>query len=233
MAKRQQIREERRRKEQRTRLLWVGAGVLVLLVLLAIILPNVLPGANRVSAADIQQAEQRPHPQADMNRLGDPNAPVIVVEYADYLCSHCQDYALNTEGLFIQTFVETGQVYYEYLPVNLQNPGRTESIEATYCAGDQDAFWPYKDLVYTNIVRTPNALGSNYLTAYAESLNLDLDAFNNCIRSGKYADMNAANLQLGRDDGIPGTPTFVVNGTLASRVELFQAVENELTRLGR
>jgi protein-disulfide isomerase len=232
MAKRQDIRAKRRQQEQRSRLIWIGALVVGVILLLAIVLPLVLPGLNRVEAADIQMAEEKPHPQADFNRLGNPDAPVKVVEFADYLCSHCQTYALNTERLFIETYVETGQVYYEYLPLSLQAGVPTESVEATYCAGDQDAFWPFKDLVYTNIVKTQNAISRNYLNTYAEVLGLNMQTFNECMR-GKYRNMNQQNLMLGQQANIPGTPTFVVNGTKASRVDLFQVVDAELAKAGQ
>jgi protein-disulfide isomerase len=180
----------------------------------------------------LAQPPTKTYPQADGNKLGSPDAPVTVVEFADYLCSHCQDYALNDEQAVIDTYVASGRVYYEYLSIAAEDPSQTRAIEATYCAGDQGALWPYRDLVYANAARTSGALGSDYLTAYARSLELDMGAFDQCLRSGKYGTVNAENLEKAAAANIPGTPTFMVNGTRASRVNLTQVIEAELAKTG-
>jgi protein-disulfide isomerase len=232
MAKRQQIREERRRKQMRNRILGIGGLVLVLAVMLAIIIPLVLRGGGRIATSDLVQPVEKPYPQADFNNLGDPAAPVRVVGFADYLCNHCQEFVVRDEARFIQNYVASGQVFYEYYSLAALAPNRTRPVEATYCAGDQGAFWPYRELAYTNIAANRDALEDPYLTAYAEALNLDMNAFNSCLNGGTYRNTNRENLARGSEAGIPGTPTFIVNGTMASRLDLEQVVEQELARLG-
>jgi protein-disulfide isomerase len=231
MGKRQEIRDRRRKEQLGKRLLWTGAGVIILAVILALALPYFLSGNTRIAAADLTQPPEKPFPQAEFNRLGNPDAPVKVVEFADYLCSHCQVFALIEERPFIERYVASGQVHFEYLSVALTRPEQTQPIEATYCAGDQGAFWEYRDLVYANIAENPNALNDNYLTAYAEALGLNTGDFNNCIRSGKHRSLIQETLGKARDAGIPGTPTFLVNGAMATRLDLSQVVDSELAKI--
>lgn len=231
MGKRQRIREQRRREQLARRLLWIGLAVVTLAAILALALPPILASNTRIDIADLAQPPDKSYPQADINRLGDPNAPVTVVEFGDYLCSHCQDYALKDEEPIIERYIATGQVQYEYLPIALSNPSQIEPIEATFCAGDQGAFWPYRDLVYANVVKNVSAVNSNYLVAYAESLGLDTAEFNDCLRSGKHRPSVQEALDRAREAKIPGTPTFLVNGVEANRLNLSQVIDNELAKV--
>lgn len=232
MSKRVEIREQRRRDEIRKKAIGYGALALLLVSIIALVYFLTRP-AGQVAASEVAKPEAKTYPDAAQNMLGKADAPVKVVEYADYLCSHCQEYALKQEGPFIEQYVTTGQVSYEYRPVALQSPNDTESIEATYCAGDQDAFWPYKDMVYTNIVKSQSTvvLGSSYLTAYAEALKLNTNEFNQCMSSNKYANKASENLAKAREANIPGTPTFIVNGVQTSRLELGNVVAAELAKV--
>jgi protein-disulfide isomerase len=232
MGKRQTIREQRRKQQVRQRWLWGGVLVVIAAVLVTLVLMAVLPSLDRIDPSELTQAPEKPFPQADFNHLGKPDAPVTVVEYADYLCSHCQEYTTKDEKAFIERYVASGLVQYEYLSVAFQAPNETKPIEATYCAGDQDAFWPYRDLVYANIAGNPNALGDRYLTAYAEAINLDMSAFNSCLRSGKYRSLNQENIQKASEAEIPGTPAFIVNGAKANRLDLHTVVDSELAKVG-
>jgi len=231
-GKRQILREQRRKRQLRQRLLWGGGIVAAAAVIIALVVLAVLPSIRGIDPAQLTKAVEKPYPEADFNRLGKPDAPVTVVEYADYMCSHCQEYTLDDEKAFIEQYIATGLVHYEYLSVALQVPNQTKPIEATYCAGDQGTFWPYRDLVYANIVGNPNALGDSYLTAYAKALDLDMSAFNSCLKTGKYSTLNAENIDKGRAAEIPGTPAFIVNGTKADRLNLHSVVDSELTKAG-
>ena len=232
-SKRQELRDRRRSEERRSKLTGYGALALLVVGVIAVVVAFVLPSLRGVDTSNIIRAEEKPAPQANFNMLGDANAPVKVVEFADYLCSHCQDYAINQELTIIKNYVETGRITYEYLPLALQVPNMTRPVEATYCAGDQNAFWPYKDLVYANVVENTNALGDDYLTGYAEVLELDMGQFNECLSSGKYREKQQENLAKAREAEIPGTPTFLVNGTQASRLELVSVIEAELAKAGK
>ncbi len=81
--------------------------------------------------------------------IGDPNAPVKVEEFSDFRCSHCQNFALNYEADFIKKYVDTGLVYLTFHNYAFLAEDSTDAAEATYCAAEQNAFWQYKNLLYT------------------------------------------------------------------------------------
>jgi len=82
------------------------------------------------------------HPEAKFNTMGDPNAPVRIIEYADFQCPYCLQYWRATEPQIIKTYVATGKVYYEYRSVGaFIGPDSALAAEAVYCAGDQNKFW--------------------------------------------------------------------------------------------
>jgi protein-disulfide isomerase len=215
MSKRQEMRDKRR-KQQQTQRIVIGSIVLLgaLLISLALILPNLNQDAPPL-AVDLKE-----RPQADFNRMGDPNAPITITEFSDYKCSHCATFALETEPLLVEEYVETGKVYFIYRSMGgWISPESLLAIEATYCAGDENKFWEFHDLVFMNQTST---LNNSLMKAFAEQLGLDESNFNSCLSSGKYRELSNQDAADGTALGVQGTPTFIitykVNGEERQRV---------------
>ncbi len=91
-----------------------------------------------------------------------------------------------------------------------------ESIDAAlaaHCAGDQNKFWEYHDLLFGS--RTGENVGDfkrENLDKFATQLNLNMDQFKQCVDSKKYADFLTAERQEGQRNGVSSTPTIFVNG---------------------
>ena len=177
----------------------------------------------------------------DRNTLGDPNAPVVIEEYSDFGCSHCADFALGTKKLIEQEYIESGQVYLVFHSVGslLGSPATLQAAEGAYCAADQNAFWPFHDLIFANQValfQNRNADISRTLGQFAEILDLDPDQFDTCLSERKYKDLAAQDEVDARQKGIDGTPTFIVNGVELignQPFEIFQQViEEALVKAG-
>lgn len=214
MSKRQEIRDKRR-KQQQTQRIVIGSVVLLgaLLVAFALIFPNL--NQNTVSAIDLKA-----RPQADFNRMGDPNAPITITEFSDYKCSHCATFALETEPLLVDQYVTTGKVYFVYRSMGgWINPQSLLAIEASYCAGDENKFWEFHDLVFMN--QTTN-FSNSLMKEFAKQLNLNESDFNSCLSTGKYKDASNQDGIDGQALGVEGTPTFIltykVNGEERQRV---------------
>ncbi len=100
-----------------------------------------------------------------------------------------------------------------YLDFVFLGPESVAAAEASHCAQDQDRFWEYHDLLYTN--QTGENVGDftrENLLKFAAELRLDQEAFAECLDSHKYRDFVLVSTQEGRRLGIQGTPTIFVNG---------------------
>ncbi len=209
MSKRQEFREKRRRAQQRSQLLTL-AGVTLFAVAAAyfLIYPNVKP-VEMVTITPIAR------PEVDFNNVGDPNAPVKLAEYSDFQCPFCARFSKDTEQQLLDAYVATGKVYFTYHSVGeFIGPESVAAAEAAYCAGDQGKFWEYHDMIFAN-QRGENEgwFSSRRLTAFAETLGLEVSAFNACFNNGKYAAMVSQDFTDGRDAGIQSTPTFILTYT--------------------
>lgn len=80
--------------------------------------------------------------------LGDPDAPVVLVEYSDFSCGFCKRHNDQTKQQIIANHVETGEVY--YVRKDFISVGTSLSAEAAHCAGEQDAYWDMVDVLYAN-----------------------------------------------------------------------------------
>jgi protein-disulfide isomerase len=145
---------------------------------------------------------------------GDPNAPVTIAEFADYQCPGCGAFALSVKPQLELSYVQSGKaklVFYDF-PLLSIHPHAFLAARAARCAGDQDRFWEYHDNLFRN---QPTWAGRSEVVGdfidYAEATGLDTDSFEACLKSDRHADVVTANLELGNQLGISGTPTIMVS----------------------
>ncbi len=214
MSKRQEMREKRM-KQQRNQRIIIGAVILLGALLVAFAL--ILPGLNQQNATSAYEFKERPQP--DFNRMGDPNAPITITVFSDYKCGHCAAFALQTEPLLIDEYIKTGKVYFVYRSMGAWTSPSTLAVEASYCAGDENKFWEFHDLIFIN--QTAN-FSNSLMSQFANQLGLNMDNFNACLSSGKYRSLAEQDAAEGAARGVQGTPTFFityqVNGEPKERV---------------
>jgi protein-disulfide isomerase len=171
---------------------------------------------SSAAAPNVVMPPARDHPQANGNKMGDPNALVKIVEYADFQCPYCMRYWQQTGPLIIQNYVATGKVYYEYRSVGgFIGQGSADAANAAYCAGDQNKFWGYRDVLFANW--TGENVGDftpDKLRQFAAAIYLNMDQFNTCINTGAHMDQVNQDVSAAKAAGVSGTPAFVVNGKL-------------------
>jgi len=211
MSKRQVRREQRRRAEQRSRMtVIIGVALVALAAAAFLILPNFTP------VGEIRPATAVTRPQVDGNTAGDPNAPVKMEEFSDYQCPYCARFAQDTEAQIMDAYVATGQVYFVYRSFGSWiGPESGDAAEASYCAGDQGKFWEMHDIIFAN--HNGENIGdytSKRLTAFAETIGLDMGQFRSCFNGGTYADRVQQDLTDGNAAGIKATPSFVLSYTV-------------------
>lgn len=223
MSKRAQIREKRRKARQRQRLitiLLISGGALILAAIL--IWPNIRPIGEFVLPDPVE------HPMAEGMAMGDPDAPVVIEEYSDFLCTFCQQFATQTEERLIEEYISTGKVYFVYKPYPLQQESFAP-LEAGMCAAEQDKFWDYHDVLFANQEgHSAQAYSPRRLEAFAEALDLDVDQFNDCVRSNRFSeDVRASQLE-GVNRGVSSTPTFFLNGRMIEGAQPFSFFQTEI-----
>lgn len=144
--------------------------------------------------------------------LGDPKAPVTLVEFGDFQCPFCARFFQTTEQEIIEKYVKTGKVRFVYrdFPIAAIHSEAQKSAEAAECANEQGKFWPYHNRLY----QRQSELGLQNYKKWAAELDLNFEQFNECLDSGKYAKEVEKDLQDGQAAGVNGTPTTFVNGRI-------------------
>ncbi|WP_299293854.1 DsbA family protein [Nitrosopumilus sp.] len=147
--------------------------------------------------------------------LGDPDAPITIVEFGDYQCHFCEIWFHETKPLIERDYIETGKVNLIFVDMAFLGRDSPKAAQATYCAEDQGMYWQYHDMLYNS--QEPKIDGgwanTERLKAFAFALGLDMDLFNSCLDSGKYSKRVQYNVQQARENGINSTPGFFVVGS--------------------
>lgn len=167
--------------------------------------------------------------------LGNPEAPVAIVEFGDFQCPFCKRFFDTTEKKIIDTYVKTGKakLIYRDFPLTSIHEWAQKTAEASECADEQGKFWPYHDLLY----QRQDMFSITNLKTWAREIGLDGARFNQCLDSGKYAKEVEEDLAAGQAAGVNGTPATFINGRLiagAVPFAQFQAIiEEELKKTGK
>lgn len=164
--------------------------------------------------------------------LGNPNAPVTIVEFGDFQCPFCKRLFETTEQEVIEKYVKTGKakLIYRDFPLSSIHAMAQKAAEASECADEQGKFWPYHDLLYGRQDR----LSAENFKAWAKELGLNGAQFDACLDTGKFKDEVGNDFQAGQRAGISGTPATFVNGRIITGAVPFaqfeQIIEEELNK---
>lgn len=155
--------------------------------------------------------------------LGDPDAPVTVIEYASFTCGHCADWHEQVYPAFKARFIDTGQVRFVYrdLPTAPQNLSQTAALVARCATAEQfpaviDALMSGQELMYASRDAAAWLLGA------AQAGQLGPDQLETCLNDPEADAGLIASVRGAVAAGVTGTPTFFVNG---------QRVPGDLTSL--
>jgi protein-disulfide isomerase len=141
--------------------------------------------------------------------LGDPNAPLTIVEWGDYQCTYCHRFHTNTKDAVFSNFLDNGKVRFVFKDFTLNGPASVLAAEASYCAGDQNKYWSYHDALYDNWEgENTGWVNMHNLKKFATNVGLDLDTFDDCLQSSKYRQKVLDNYKYGQSIGVNATPTF-------------------------
>lgn len=145
--------------------------------------------------------------------LGDPNAPVTIIEISDFQCPYCANFEAQTFDQLKEEYIDTGQVklVYRDLPlVQIGHRNAPKAAEAAQCALDQGKFWEYHRRLFDkqdswSEEQDPTTL----FKEYANDLGLD-ESFSACLDDGQMRERVNADTRAAQQAGVSGTPTFFI-----------------------
>jgi len=215
--------------DDKTKLILGGAAIIIL----GAIIFNApsgdggnVPPANNIKLPEFET--KLPYTQTKMPNgdvvLGEPNAPVEIVEYSDYQCPFCERYFNDTESLIRKDYVAAGKVkiiYKDLIVVDGFKPGLHESTDAALasrCAGDEGKFWEYHDAIFRVEAEDGEEMNGNLerdlFVAIAEKLGLTKSNFESCFDNKSHlTEVNNSMEEAKKVLSKLSTPSFIINGS--------------------
>ena len=148
--------------------------------------------------------------------LGDENAPLTLIEFGDYQCTYCKKFFHETVESILINYVETGKVkmlFKDFIVVDGAVGGNDSmnAANAAHCANDQGMFWQFHSTLYNNWAGEGTGwVSSDQLNKFANTLELDMDEFSNCVSELKWKKLVNASHDNAVALGVTATPTFFV-----------------------
>ncbi len=150
--------------------------------------------------------------------IGDPDAPVTIIEYASMSCNHCADFHNNTLSQIKEEYVDTGKVRFVFRDFPFNYPALAGSMMMR-CVSN-DVRYDYMNALYklqNNWVSRDMGKTKAELYKIMQSGGMQQDEFDNCL-----SDINLENdlldgvMHAQREFNIRSTPSFIINGNLIS-----------------
>jgi len=150
--------------------------------------------------------------------LGKPDAPVQVIEFADFECPACAQFATLSEPDVRKRLVEPGLISYRFYDYPLAMHKNTwHASNAAACADEQGKFWEMHDQLFNEQDRWNGQATSrpkSQFQGYAKAIGLDVDKWEQCYDARKYEPRIKANEQMAIKRGASQTPTFVIGNQM-------------------
>ncbi len=143
--------------------------------------------------------------------LGRPNAPGVVVEYADLQCPFCAKFAQQTLPQLIERWVEPGKATIDFRGLAVLGPDSEKALRFVLAAAERDQAWGAIELLYANQgAENSGWVTDGLLRAVATELDLDPDAMVAASKSTRYDDAIAEIRAQAETDQVDATPFFLV-----------------------
>ena len=172
-----------------------------------------------------------------LTTMGDPNAPVTIVEFSDYQCPFCLRHFQQTWPQLKSEYIDTGRVFYVFkdFPIPSLHPVAERVHAAARCAGEiggQETYWEVHDIFFNSQQQWANMPQPNLddiLVRLSEGAGVVGDDLRNCLESGRHAETVQADMEEGRSLGVSGTPTFFINGYPVVGAQPYQSFQTAIS----
>lgn len=155
--------------------------------------------------------------------IGDPKAPVTIVEYADYKCPECNKFYRSAGKEIRKQYVETGKANIEFRPFPLFGEDSGLALYASFCAAEQGKFSAYHDKMFDYMwdtyynqgdysAETQKLFSPASLAKLAASVGMDEGKFATCAGGSVHAAAYHAAANKAAGDSVQGTPTVLIAG---------------------
>jgi protein-disulfide isomerase len=203
-AEKRHAKNARRTNSRKRRRTFTYAG----LVLAALVVTG---GIIAVQLATRSSAVVEP-PIGEGRVLGDPGAPVTIVEYADFQCPVCKRAAADLLPQLEREYVDKGLVKIEFRYFPFLGQESRDAAQAAEAAAEQGKFWEYYAALYNAQGReNTGALSYDTLLELASDVGLDVERFDATLASNANLEVVQADADTGRARGVNSTPTFFIN----------------------
>ena len=203
-----------KKRQSKRALIWGGSAILLALIIaLAVYLAT--PGTGPTGSLPDAPEGAAPFP-AEVDQygvhLGDPDAPVVVREFADYQCPGCANFA-RLHGQLKEQYIDTGKVRLVFFELPLpQHANAMPAAQAARCAGDQDNYWGMNEKLFSNQSSWSRADDPVPLFAdYARELGLNEGRLQRCMAQGLRREQVEDSLAVARQLRVASTPTVIVD----------------------
>jgi protein-disulfide isomerase len=170
------------------------------------------------SKIDLEKLRQISH------TLGSSDASITIIEFGDYQCPFCGEWYQQVSPILNEKYIKTGLVELIFVDYPFLGPDSYPAAYASFCAEEQGKYWKFHEILYVNQGSTNDGWASpENLREFARNIGLNMEQYDDCIGSTTYKQKIDANLQIGRENGISQTPTFVV----LDRDGRFQKIEGK------
>lgn len=145
--------------------------------------------------------------------LGEPDAPVKIIEFADMQCPFCKQASEDVVPTIVDEYVKPGTASLEFVAIAFIGPDSERGAIAVEAAGQQDAAWDMAEALYAKQGGENDGwLSDDTITATAEELGLDMDAFQSAYQGDDAAQAILDNQDRAGGEGVSSTPTYIVEG---------------------
>jgi protein-disulfide isomerase len=169
-------------------------------------------------------------PTGKSPRKGPDDAPVRVVEFADFQCPYCRANAGLADTLLAE-FPDELQFVFKHYPLTRKHENAEPAARASVAAAKQGKFWEMHDRLFSS-----GRLGPEDLREHAQAVGLNMKVFDRSMSSPVLGIVVKRDRALARDLGVSGTPTFFVNGKRvdgATHESVASAIRAELRQLDK
>ena len=156
--------------------------------------------------------------------LGDPNAPITLVEFGDYQCHYCNVFFQSIEKDIVKNYVDTGKVKIIFKDYNIIGEDSVKASQGAHCANDQGLFWEYHDILYSNWTGENNGWASpENLAIFAQQIGLNMNKWSECMKKGSHSQIILKSNDDARALELTGTPAFFIINSEGKVTKLFGA----------
>ena len=157
--------------------------------------------------------------------IGDPNAPITIIEFSDFQCPFCARFHVQTLPSIYEEYIDQGKVklVFRDFPIQSIHPNALPASIAAECANDQGKFKEMHDKLFENQNdwnKKETSAALSMFVQYAEEIKIEKNEFESCLTSGKHINDIREDLNDGREYGVTGTPGFFVGNDEIGYVEL-------------